>query len=224
MHDAPHSAIIFSGNDHVIEGNEFYRTISRTGDGGVVYTGRDWTARGTEIRHNFFHDNIGQGKWEPAIYLDDLASGIKATGNWIERCHWGFLVGGGRDNTIRGNRIEACKLAFHLDARGLGWAASSKPTMMERLNAVPYKSEIWRAKYPTLASILENNPMSPMGNVIYGNLLKHSGRPDQDIEKQFIDTATFDRNSVNDGVIKWDHHPYSGTVDDAIRSTLPRYK
>lgn len=194
LHDAPHSAIIFSGNDHLIAENHFYRTIQRTGDGGVVYTGRDWTARGTRIEANDFSDNVGISKWEPAIYFDDQASGLIAKDNVIRRCHWGFLIGGGRDNLIEGNLIVDCKLGMHCDVRGLGWAARSRPTMEERLAAVPYRSDIWRAKYPTLAAILEQDPMSPFGNVIRGNRLVRSGKLLQDTEAPFAKTSVYDGN------------------------------
>jgi hypothetical protein len=194
IHDAPHSAIIFSGNNHRIEYNEFYRTLSRTGDGGVVYTGRDWTARGTEINYNYFHDNIGMSKWEPAIYFDDLASGLIAKGHLIERCHWGFLIGGGRDNILSDNVIVDCKLGFDCDARGLGWAASSKPTMMERLNAMPVQEYEWTRRYPSLATILKNQPMAPMGNVLQNNFLIRSGKMLDRTEDSFKKSAQYLNN------------------------------
>ncbi len=225
IHDAPHSAIIFGGNDHVIEKNEFYRTISRTGDGGVVYTGRDWTARGTEIRYNYFHDNIGLSKWEPAIYFDDLASGLKAIGNVIERCHWGFLIGGGRDNLLAENKLIDCKLGFDCDARGLGWAKTSKPTMMDRLNAVPYEGSVWKSAYPSLGQILDSDPMAPAGNVIRDNLLIRSGKLKDRVEAPFDKTTLWTNNNDQSSITK----PTSfkprishwGLLNDPIRKTLP---
>lgn len=230
MHDAPHSAIIYTGNDHLIELNAFYRNLSKTGDGGVVYTGRDWTARGTEIRLNHFYDNVGMSKWEPAIYFDDLASGLKATGNLIERCHWGFLVGGGRDNVMADNVIVDCKLGFDCDARGLGWAAKSEPTMMERLKAVPYQDEIWRSKYPALVSILDNGPMAPMGNVMQNNFLVRSGKLLDRTEEAYKKTTLYSRNVESDEKGSWKDLPgvprlpvdQMGLVMDSIRKGLPR--
>jgi hypothetical protein len=220
MHDAPHSAIIFGGNDHLIEGNEFFRTISRTGDGGVVYTGRDWTARGTQILDNDFHDNIGIRKWEPAIYLDDLASGIVARGNSIRNCHWAFLIGGGRDNVIEENTIVDCALAFRADARGLGWAAKSRPTMMERLNAVPYQSEPWRSRYPALVDILAEDPMAPRANVLRGNVLIRSGKVMDQTEAGFVKTALYERNQ--EGTAPRKPARQAGLRRDSLRATLPK--
>ena len=194
IHDAPHSAIIYGGNDHLIEFNRFSRTISLTGDGGVVYTGRDWTARGTVIRDNWFEDNVGQRKWEPAIYVDDLGSGIQMINNLIERCHWGFLIGGGRDNVLHGNIVVDCDLCFDCDARGLGWAASSKPTMMARLIAVPYQSNTWHSKYPGLTNILAEDPMAPQGNILTGNVLIRAGKVLQNMEAPFKKSAELHSN------------------------------
>jgi hypothetical protein len=194
MHDAPHSAIIYGGNDHVIEFNRFSHLLALTGDGGVVYTGRNWTARGTTIRNNWFEDDFGQRKWEPAIYVDDLGSGIKMTGNLIERCHWGFLIGGGRDNVLRDNVLVDCDLAFDCDARGLGWAAKSRPTMEDGLKAVPYQSEIWKASYPNLPNILNENPMAPSANILEGNILIHSGIVMKQMEDPFKKTARIEGN------------------------------
>ena len=196
IHDAPHSAIIYGGNNHHIEFNHFARTITLTGDGGVVYTGRDWTARGTVIQGNWFEDNVGQRKWEPAIYVDDLGSGIQMIGNLIERCHWGFLIGGGRDNVLKDNVLIDCDLAFDCDARGLGWAATSRPTMMERLNAMPYQSEVWAKSYPGLVNSLTETPMAPAGNILQGNVLIHSGKVTERMEKPFETTSKIVENSA----------------------------
>ena len=56
VHDAPHNAVLFWGNDHVLEFNEVYRVCTETGDAGAFYIGRDWTQRGNVIRYNYFHD------------------------------------------------------------------------------------------------------------------------------------------------------------------------
>ncbi len=230
MHDAPHSAIIFRGNNHTIENCEFYRTLGKTGDGGVIYTGRDWTARGTQIRINHFYDNVGMHKWEPAIYFDDLASGNSAIGNLIERCHWGFLVGGGRDNVMEGNIIVDCKLGFDCDARGLGWAASSKPTMMERLNAMPYQGSAWKDWYPKLATILENQPMAPMGNIMKGNFLIRSGKLLDRTEEAYRKTTQYDKNVESSQAGSWTKVPgvpnfpvdHMGLYYDDLRKSLAK--
>ncbi len=55
MHDAPHTAVFFIGNDHVLEFNEVHHVCQETGDAGAFYIGRDWTQRGSVVRYNYFH-------------------------------------------------------------------------------------------------------------------------------------------------------------------------
>ena len=55
IHDAPHMAIGFGGNDHRIEFNEIHSVCRESNDAGAIYAGRNWTTRGTVIRHNYLH-------------------------------------------------------------------------------------------------------------------------------------------------------------------------
>ena len=56
MHDAPHTAVFFLGNDHILEFDEVYRVCAETGDAGAFYIGGDWSHRGSVVRYNYFHD------------------------------------------------------------------------------------------------------------------------------------------------------------------------
>jgi parallel beta-helix repeat protein len=183
--EAPHCAILFSGNDHLFEGNPVVDVLQATGDGGAFYAGRDWTMRGTVIRGNLFQRLHGEHLYENGVYLDDQLSGITVEGNVFLDCWWGLMVGGGRDNVVRGNLFVDCHLAMHLDARGLGWATHLLPILTERLEAVPYRSESWRERFPELLTLLETEPMAPRGNVVEGNLLVRSGSVDDDVAKAF---------------------------------------
>jgi len=46
IHDEPHTAVWYQGNDLLMEYNEIYRVSTETAEDGVFYTGRDWTTRG----------------------------------------------------------------------------------------------------------------------------------------------------------------------------------
>ncbi|MCK5278191.1 MAG: right-handed parallel beta-helix repeat-containing protein, partial [Cyclobacteriaceae bacterium] len=46
IHDLPHTAVFFWGNDHLMEYNEIHHVCMETGDAGAFYNGRDWTQRG----------------------------------------------------------------------------------------------------------------------------------------------------------------------------------
>ncbi len=175
IHEAPHSAMFYQGNDHIIEFNEVANVCTATGDGGSVYTGRDWNARGTVIRYNLFYKIRSHlEQWENAVYLDDLASGITVFGNIFYDCHWGMLVGGGRDNTVENNFFINCNLAIHFDARGLGWYQKHlgvNDTISVRLREMPYKRKPWSERYPQLVGILDDEPATPKGNVLRDNVV-----------------------------------------------------
>ena len=172
MHDAPHQAIGFSGNDHLIEYNEIHHVCLESNDAGAIYAGRDWTMRGTMIRYNFMHHITGfQDKGCMGVYLDDMFCGTAIQGNVFYRVTRAAFIGGGRDCLVENNLFVDCSPAVHVDARALGWAAYSVPTtMMERLRAMPYQQPPWSERYPALVRILEEEPAAPRGNLIRRNV------------------------------------------------------
>mgnify|MGYP001770787651 CR=1 FL=1 len=179
MYDAPHTAILLGGNDHLIEYNEIHHVCTETGDAGAFYMGRDLTQRGTVIRYNYFHDIgrklQGEGFLDVmAVYLDDCTCGITVFGNVFYRAGRAVMIGGGRDNTVENNIFVQCEPSVHVDARGLGWASfwfdGRDNTLMDRLKAVPYQSPPWSERYPELVNILNDEPAVPKGNKIVRNI------------------------------------------------------
>jgi Right handed beta helix region len=172
--DGPHMAIFFSGNDHIITLNEIADVVADTSDAGAIYTGRDWTAQGTVIKHNFIHDVRSHDGFEvKGVYLDDFASGIMVDANLFVRVDQPVFIGGGRDNVISNNVFIASQPAVYIDGRGRTWAtdAISKPTseLYTALAAVPTKSMSWIERYPRLYSLLADDPADPKRNVASGN-------------------------------------------------------
>jgi len=172
IHDAPHVAIAFSGNDHVLDGNLIERVCQEANDAAAIAAGRDWTMRGTVIRNNVIRDVQGfRGAGCNGVMLDDLFSGTTITGNVFERVARGVLVGGGRDNAIERNVFIDCDTGIRVDARGLGWAAPSiAAAMRPALEAMPYRAPPWSTRYPELARILDEEPGAPRHNRIAGNV------------------------------------------------------
>jgi hypothetical protein len=172
IHDAPHMAIGFGGNDHVIELNEIHNVCLESNDAGAIYAGRDWTMRGTVIRHNYLHDITGfRGRGCVGVYLDDMFCGTKIHGNVFYRVTRAAFIGGGRDCIVQNNIFVDCQPSLHIDARALGWAGYHvDTTMTQRLQAMPYTSEIWRQRYPELVGILKDEPAAPKGNVVARNI------------------------------------------------------
>jgi hypothetical protein len=172
IHDAPHMAIAFGGNDHSIEFNEIHNVCLESNDAGAIYAGRDWTMRGTVIRRNYLHDITGfRGRGCVGVYLDDMFCGTKIYANVFYRVTRAAFIGGGRDCTVENNIFVDCRPSLHIDARAMGWASDAvDTTMTERLKAMPYASELWRERYPELVRILEDEPAAPKGNVVARNI------------------------------------------------------
>lgn len=181
IYDAPHNAILLSGNDHLIEYNEIHHVCLQTGDSGAFYMGRDWTMRGNVIRFNYFHDLVNdtgvKGEFHDvmAIYLDDTAAGTTVFGNVCVRAGHAVMVGGGRDDFVTNNIFVDCKPAVSLDGRGIGWAAKYLAPgggwgMQEHLAAVAYDKPPYSTRYPHLANVLGDNPNAPKYDVIAHNI------------------------------------------------------
>jgi hypothetical protein len=100
IHDHPHCAILYWGNDHLMEFNEIHHIALETGDVGAIYTGRDYTFRGNKIRHNFIHHTGGVGMGSMGVYMDDCVSGTEIFGNVFYKVHWAMFIGGGRDHRV----------------------------------------------------------------------------------------------------------------------------
>jgi len=170
------TAVLFWGNEHILELNEVYQVCTDTGDAGAFYIGRDWTQRGNVIRHNYFHDLAatleGQQGFNGvmAVYLDDQASGSTVFGNVFSRVNCGVMVGGGRDNTVENNIFAFCERAIHLDARGVGDNYTVGNTLFDRLTPVNHGRPPYSKRYPGLARILSDEPGQPKGNVISRNI------------------------------------------------------
>ncbi len=172
IHTAPHMAVMFGGNDHIIEFNEIHNVCLESNDAGAIYAGRDWTMRGTVIRHNYLHEITGfENRGCVGVYLDDMFCGTEIYGNVFYRVTRAAFIGGGRDCLVENNIFVDCKPALHIDARAMTWAGYHVgTTMTERLKAMPYTSELWRKRYPELLNILEDEPASPKGNIVRRNI------------------------------------------------------
>lgn len=133
IYNSPQSGILFSGNNHIIENNRIYNMLLDVWDSGFIYAMRSWTGRGTVIRNNYLYiqknvfdythikDSLiyGAGTDNEGIYLDDLQSGITATGNIIYNISRGFDWGGGNDNVCTDNIVISCRRGLRYDCRGL---------------------------------------------------------------------------------------------------------
>jgi len=188
---SPHNAILYNGNDHLIEYNDIHDVVLYSMDAGAIYSGRDWAAHGTVIRYNLIK-NVGTDDLQPdGIYWDDGLSGQTAYGNIIINVKkFGILAGGGRDNVIRNNIIIGdSQYSLIYDARAYygyfedAWFRNCVKIpdggLWKSLRAVPYKKGIWAEKYPTLAGLTEDAamatspdfPVNPANVIVEGNII-----------------------------------------------------
>jgi hypothetical protein len=178
IHDAPHNAVLYGGNEHLFERNEVYRVVMETGDAGAFYTGRDWTSQGNILRNNYIHD-LGGGDAKHVntmgMYFDDCDCGDTIVGNVFYRAGRAIMIGGGRDNPVLNNLIVACPIGLHIDARGMTWKQWNNPAdkswcLEEKARQLHYTQPPWSTKYPRLATIMNDEPRQPLGNTVRRNV------------------------------------------------------
>jgi len=177
IHHAPHQAISFGGNDHLMELNEIHDVCFESNDAGAIYAGRDWTMRGTGIRHNYLHDITGfEGKGCVGVYLDDMFCGTEIVGNIFYRVTSAAFIGGGRDCRVENNVFVDCSPALHVDARAMGWAKYHADEWVKEgrergtLSGIAYTKPPYCDRYPTLPPILDEDPWAPRGNRVARNI------------------------------------------------------
>jgi Right handed beta helix region len=171
IHNAPHQAISFMGNDHVIEFNDIHDVCQETNDAGAIYAWNDWAGRGHRISNNYIHDVMGyKNKGANGIYLDDNYSAALIFGNVFKNVKRAIHLGGGRNHRVVNNLFVDCTHTLHIDARGLGWRAYGFDELKQKLQLWPYQKPPWSERYPELVHILDEEPMAPRGVVVSNNI------------------------------------------------------
>jgi len=177
IHNAPHMAVMFGGNDHAIEFNEIHSVCHESNDAGAMYAGRDWTMRGTVVRHNYLHHISGfQGRGCVGVYLDDMFCGTDIVGNVFYKVTMAAFIGGGRDCTVANNIFVDCPRALHIDSRALGWAKYHAEEWVKEGRekgthlGIRFKEPPYSTRWPKLVNILDDEPFAPKGNVVERNI------------------------------------------------------
>jgi parallel beta-helix repeat protein len=178
IHNSPHAAIVFSGNDVTISDNEIYDACLETGDSGAIYMGRDYSFRDNVVGGNFIHHVYGLGAI--AIYMDDCVSGTSITSNLLWSVSYGIVLGGGRDFRLENNVCVDCGRGVLADGRcgdaNPPWHDMVYRTMLPRLEAVHWKQPPYSTRYPEmllLAKYLDDPKqpgIPPENNVVTHNI------------------------------------------------------
>lgn len=210
LHDLPHAAVLYDGNDHVFEANEVCRVALTSGDVGAFYTRQDWTSRGNVLRRNYVHDCPRAN----AFYIDDGDSGDTVEENVVVRSGCGPFIGGGHDNVVRSNLMVDCEIGIHFDSRGVSRGYATHAGYRRRVESTHPNTPPWSERHPGLARLIAPQldasgvAGSPHGNVITANVtagctkpLRLSGKPAElrdNTVADNIDLGSEDRLFVNE--------------------------
>ncbi|MBU1536992.1 right-handed parallel beta-helix repeat-containing protein, partial [Myxococcota bacterium] len=197
LHSAPHTAILFSGNDHRIAFNIINNVVSEANDAGAIYTGRDFGYRGNTIEFNYIHHINSLFGGSHGVYLDDAVSGITVRSNIIHTLN-GLATqsGGGRDNIFEYNIIVNAREGAHAtDRRAQAknndlWSGENPDSwnLLGRLSLIfesylhgtplNHRTEPWSSAYPALAAVPADYAdvegthwLDPEGSVFARNLV-----------------------------------------------------
>ncbi|WOO40064.1 right-handed parallel beta-helix repeat-containing protein [Rubellicoccus peritrichatus] len=211
IHDTPHSALMFDGNNHLIEYNIIHDVALHASDTGAIYTcTRDWSKRGTVIRNNLVHA-LGKpldGAGCRAIYLDDHTSGVIIDKNIVTMSSVGIHIGGGKDNIVNNNLTLNCDTSIDYASRGTDSFASAQakqgedsPIYQTSINS-PWDTPIWLEAYPKIGGIFEMDPVEAhfaSGNQITHNIM--AGGSDIRIQNAnyVLQTSVVEKNALVDG-------------------------
>jgi hypothetical protein len=105
------------------------------------------------------------------------------------------LLGGGRDNTFRGNLFIDQPIGIHVDARGPHGIIFDRPdswNLLAKCEELGYQSPLWKERYPRLAKTMEESPLQPMGNSMHANILIGCKKPfdlRKEVDPQWLDRA-----------------------------------
>lgn len=181
IHNAPHAAIVFSGNDNIFEYNDIYDVVKECSDMGAIYTGSSMIRRGNVFRYNTIHDIysttiVNAGVY--AIYFDSMFSGTTVTENLIYNIGGsGVLISGGRNTTVTNNvfvNVDGVCTYLWATARFTSWY-NGLPDLTKWGVTEEYTKNPAYAKYPNMTDFLEDDPYDPKYNVIKNNVCVNVG-------------------------------------------------
>lgn len=238
IHDAPHQAIGFSGNEHLIEYNEIHDVVTECNDSGAIYAGQDPTMQGTVIRYNYLHQIGGmKGHGVAGVYFDDGMCGNTVFGNVFHQAcvpgHSGFgavFVHGGKYHTIANNLFIDCAQAYN----ELPWEKPAWRKYCEGFRAtMDVRKSVYFARYPWLAYLSDDpRPCILAHNLVVRcrvfreqGLQKLEGNL-RDEDAIFVDDTgrDFQLRDESPALRKgFERIPFHriGLIDDATRATWP---
>jgi hypothetical protein len=191
VHDSPHAAILYGGNDHLFEFNEIHDFLIESDDLGGLYTNNGWLSYGNVLRHNFIHHT----SHALGVYLDDADSGDTVEGNFMFKMGTGAAIGGGHDNVLRANLAIDCPGGFGIDSRGVGRKYNEDKNILKDLASVDLQSGVWHDRYPQLATLMQDKPELPLRCVLESNVVIGTDKSSEKRgKKEHFEVVTFRDN------------------------------
>jgi len=199
IHDGTHMAIQLSGNDHIIENNEFYRVPEKVWDMAAIYAvlGYRPQERGIIIRRNFFHHIGLTGRDKIAgVYPDNMTMGwlieeniFYKIGTPASKMNWSVMNHGGSYINTRNNMFIDCTNPYTMSLLLNGYMKSSVPRYLNRLKELFARYDFANMphgkKYPELLLLLEEDRVLPNTNIFENNLI-YNPRTPREYEGKFM--------------------------------------
>ena len=247
IHDSPHMAIGWSGNDHIIELNEIHDAVLETNDAGACYNGRDPSQQGTIIRYNYWHD-IGKvlGHGSNAVYFDDALCGNTVFGNVFYRAGipgraqmGAVFIHGGRYNVIDNNIFIECERAYGESPwNDETWKKRSEVHDWQRrlYENVDISKPPYTEKYPWLVNIMNDKRPNVLSRNLVYRCANFLGRGKQELFDNLVTSEApgFVDEEANNFLLKDDSWVYDripgfkkipfnkiGLTIDEYRTALP---
>ena len=196
MNNFQFHCIDYTGNEYRIFNNELYNANRENSDCGIIYTGRSFTERGTEIAYNYIHDSFPlDERVTPSnngVYLDDNIQGQIVHHNIFYNVHRGICANGSTDHQIYSNIFVDTPFATHLNNHLIG--AQRNRTMYSDIS----DHEIYREAYPNIADIaVKYNGEKAAFNVVKDNVGYNANFTIYDEVKEY---GTVENNILLDSV------------------------
>ena len=105
LQNTEYNGIGLSGQESIIEYNEFSGVANKITDAGAIYIGGNILTRCNTIRYNYIHDSKPDKKNARAIYNDDCSDMSWNYGNIIKNYAYGLFQHSGDDHVIKDNVV-----------------------------------------------------------------------------------------------------------------------
>ncbi len=196
IHNAVGQIMTTSGNDHLVELNEFFNIGIEEGDGGTIYSGSQMWSWGNVLKNNFLHHLMCVPQAHPrgGIYPDDKDQGDNIIGNvFYKAAHRAILINGGAGHTVKSNIFLNGYIGIYDTETGAQGGydeiAKYESGEMKRgdkgdiiwrteqaIGKEGWNSEVWKSRYPKFAKIMNQEKrrfwpieLDVTDNCFYGN-------------------------------------------------------